>query len=88
MSEKAKFVAFDLGAASGRGVLGTLDSDKLVLQEVHRFAQYLILLVFTSIADSLGAKPKNLLLLKLKLLLKIWTLLLKYCIMRKQLIPD
>ena len=38
MSEKAKFVAFDLGAASGRGVLGTLDNDKLVLQEIHRFA--------------------------------------------------
>ncbi|MCQ2378580.1 MAG: rhamnulokinase [Victivallaceae bacterium] len=32
-----KFLAFDLGASSGRGIVGTLDSGKLELREVHRF---------------------------------------------------
>ena len=32
-----KFLAFDLGASSGRAVLGTLENDKLVLEEIHRF---------------------------------------------------
>src|SRR5438067_708911 len=31
------FLAFDLGAESGRAVLGTLDSNKLTLSEQHRF---------------------------------------------------
>ena len=33
-----KLLAFDLGAESGRAVLGTLDRDRLRVQEVHRFA--------------------------------------------------
>jgi len=33
-----KFVAFDLGAESGRAVLGSLDGQKLTLEEKHRFA--------------------------------------------------
>ena len=32
-----KFLAFDLGASSGRGIIGTLENGKLDLQEVHRF---------------------------------------------------
>ncbi|MCQ2352370.1 MAG: hypothetical protein MJ033_02705 [Victivallaceae bacterium] len=32
-----KFLAFDLGASSGRGIIGTLDNGKLELREVHRF---------------------------------------------------
>ncbi len=32
-----KFLAFDLGAESGRAVLGHLENDKLALEEVHRF---------------------------------------------------
>ncbi len=32
-----KFLAFDLGAESGRAVLGTLDGQKLTLEEKHRF---------------------------------------------------
>lgn len=32
------FIAFDLGAESGRAVLGTLDNGKLKLTEKHRFA--------------------------------------------------
>ncbi len=31
------FLAFDLGASSGRGIVGTLDKGKLTLTEVHRF---------------------------------------------------
>lgn len=31
-------LAFDLGASSGRALLGTLDNGKLTVQEVHRFA--------------------------------------------------
>jgi rhamnulokinase len=32
-----KFLAFDLGASSGRGIIGTLENDKISLKEVHRF---------------------------------------------------
>src|SRR5215218_4300072 len=32
------FLAFDLGAESGRAVLGTLENGRLTLQEKHRFA--------------------------------------------------
>lgn len=32
-----KFLAFDLGASSGRAIIGTLDNGKLSLEEVHRF---------------------------------------------------
>ena len=33
------FLAFDLGASSGRGILGTVtDGGALSLQEIHRFA--------------------------------------------------
>ena len=38
MSGRAEFLAFDLGAESGRGVLGTLDGETLKLQEIHRFS--------------------------------------------------
>jgi len=34
---KKHFLAFDLGASSGRAILGTLESGKLKLKEVHRF---------------------------------------------------
>jgi rhamnulokinase len=32
-----KFLAFDLGAESGRAILGSLDSGRLTLDELHRF---------------------------------------------------
>ncbi|MCC6683104.1 MAG: rhamnulokinase, partial [Phycisphaeraceae bacterium] len=35
---QAHFAAIDLGAESGRVVLGSVSKDKLALQEVHRFA--------------------------------------------------
>ncbi len=33
----AKFLAFDFGAESGRAILGVLDGEKIVLEEIHRF---------------------------------------------------
>jgi rhamnulokinase len=38
MAGKKHYVAFDLGAESGRAVLGSLSGSKLVLDEKHRFA--------------------------------------------------
>jgi rhamnulokinase len=38
MPGRDHFVAFDLGAESGRAVLGGLDGERLVLEEKHRFA--------------------------------------------------
>ncbi len=37
MSATLKFLAFDLGAESGRGVIGHFDGAKLRLEDVHRF---------------------------------------------------
>ncbi len=37
MSATTSFLAFDLGASSGRAVLGTLDGHRLQLEELHRF---------------------------------------------------
>ena len=37
MADKKYFLAFDLGASSGRAILGSLENGKLDLQEVHRF---------------------------------------------------
>ena len=31
------FLAFDLGASSGRAIIGSVDNGKLTMQEVHRF---------------------------------------------------
>lgn len=38
MTATRKILAFDLGAESGRGVVGLFDGQRLQLQEVHRFA--------------------------------------------------
>jgi len=38
MSHTADLLAFDLGAESGRAILGRYDGDRLSLTEVHRFA--------------------------------------------------
>ncbi len=37
MSSPRKFLAFDLGAESGRGILGAFDGAKLSLEVIHRF---------------------------------------------------
>ncbi|MGC8746328.1 MAG: rhamnulokinase, partial [Candidatus Saccharicenans sp.] len=38
------FLAFDLGAESGRAILGQLENDKLQLRLIHRFPNKTILL--------------------------------------------
>lgn len=38
MAEVKKYIAVDLGAESGRVMLGSVSSDKLVLEEIHRFS--------------------------------------------------
>src|SRR5947199_4356819 len=37
MTAAKKFLAFDLGAESGRGILGLFDGQQLRLEVVHRF---------------------------------------------------
>jgi len=32
-----RFLAFDIGASSGRAIVGNLDKDKLFLNEIYRF---------------------------------------------------
>lgn len=34
---KSNFLAFDIGASSGRAILGTLENNKIKLTEIHRF---------------------------------------------------
>ncbi len=38
MAEAKKYIAIDLGAESGRVMLGSISADKLALEEVHRFS--------------------------------------------------
>lgn len=37
MAEIKKYIAIDIGAESGRVVLGSVSSDRLELKQVHRF---------------------------------------------------
>ena len=37
MNDTKRYLAFDLGAESGRAVLGTLADDRITLEEIHRF---------------------------------------------------
>ena len=37
MHETQRYLAIDLGAESGRGVLGKFDGNLLQLEEIHRF---------------------------------------------------
>ncbi|MHC4124578.1 MAG: rhamnulokinase [Planctomycetota bacterium] len=37
MAETKQYIAVDLGAESGRTMLGTVSGDKLILEEIHRF---------------------------------------------------
>ncbi len=38
MGQSHRYLAFDLGAESGRAILGTLSDERLALEEIHRFA--------------------------------------------------
>jgi rhamnulokinase len=40
--ERASYLAFDLGASSGRAMLGTLEDGRIELEEVHRFPTPLV----------------------------------------------
>ncbi|MEO5818291.1 MAG: rhamnulokinase family protein [Gemmatimonadaceae bacterium] len=42
MSDNGRFLAIDLGASSGRAVLGTLDGSMMRMEEIHRFRTPLI----------------------------------------------
>ena len=42
--DKRYFLGFDLGASSGRAILGTLTQDKLELTEIHRFVNQMQLI--------------------------------------------
>ena len=37
MAEVKKYIAVDLGAESGRVMIGSVSADKIVLEEIHRF---------------------------------------------------
>ena len=37
MAKTSDYLALDLGAESGRGLLGRFDGERLALEEVHRF---------------------------------------------------
>jgi rhamnulokinase len=64
MSATTKFLAFDLGAESGRAVIGHFDGERLRLEDVHRFAtgstrildslQWDALRLFTEIKRGIG----------------------------------
>ncbi|HZT40871.1 MAG TPA: rhamnulokinase family protein [Chthonomonadaceae bacterium] len=53
MAAEAKFLAFDLGAESGRGVVGGFDGERLRLEDVHRFPNGPIRLLDTLYWDAL-----------------------------------
>jgi rhamnulokinase len=53
MAAEAKFLAFDLGAESGRGVVGFFDGEKLRLEDVHRFSNGPVRLLDTLHWDAL-----------------------------------
>ncbi len=50
----ARFLAFDLGAESGRAVVGTLAEGRLTLEEIHRFANEPVEIAGTLHWDILG----------------------------------
>src|SRR5512138_125195 len=47
MTQTRNYLAIDLGAESGRGMLGTFDGDRLKLDEVHRFSNQPVRLLDT-----------------------------------------
>jgi rhamnulokinase len=44
MPKSLEFIAFDLGAESGRAILGSFDGNRLSLQDIHRFTNLPVLL--------------------------------------------
>lgn len=52
MASEVKFLAFDLGAESGRGVVGFFDGTKVRLEDVHRFPNQPVRLLDTLYWDA------------------------------------
>ena len=40
MKTNRSYLAFDLGASSGRAILGSVRNGRLELEEIHRFKNY------------------------------------------------
>src|SRR5215210_3386916 len=69
MPEEAAFLAVDLGAESGRAVLGRFDGERMALEEVHRFPitpvrlpdglHWDVLRIFAEIKDGLARTVKD-----------------------------
>ena len=36
-----KVLAFDFGASSGRAIIGTIDGNRIYIEEIHRFSNVL-----------------------------------------------
>jgi rhamnulokinase/L-fuculokinase len=52
-SNKKQVLAFDFGASSGRAILGSLEGDKIVMNEIHRFANDSVIIGKTMYWDTL-----------------------------------
>ena len=59
MTDAATYLAFDLGAESGRAIAATLADGQLGLQEVHRFANLPCTLQGTMYWDIYGLDRKS-----------------------------
>ncbi len=69
MSAKKRFLAFDLGASSGRGVVGILEDKRLRIEELHRFPNgpttllgsmyWDVLKLFSEMTDALSIYSKK-----------------------------
>jgi len=67
--EEKKFIAFDLGAESGRCFIGLLDKQKVILHEIHRFStpsikydngfHWDILAIYEEVIEGLKKASKN-----------------------------
>ena len=56
--ETKKVLAVDLGASSGRVMLGTFDGDKITVEELHRFSNDPVILGKRCIGISSGYSMK------------------------------
>ena len=57
--KKIKMLAIDLGASSGRGIIGTFDGEKITLEENHRFTNEPVMVAGQSSAFCTRSKPRS-----------------------------